>query len=116
MKLSEETKEFAVFSSLVVLVILIFSFILFKMTGMKVALGIIFVSLPFYLLLSNFEFNQGEKVVFSLLLGLTIFPSLVYLLGFFASFKVSIFVVFVVLVSIAFALSKYKKSKKHFIF
>lgn len=103
--------ELAIFSLIILLAALIFSYALFGMTGIRVVLGVIFVSVPFYLVLNNFELAEGEKFVFSILLGLTIFPSLAYLLGLVVSFKISIVVAFVVFIIIALALRKYKPKK-----
>jgi hypothetical protein len=111
MKLSEESKELIAFVSVALAVVLIFSYWLFGATGVRVVFGIFFMSLPFYLFLNNFSLTQGEKFVFSLLIGITIFPSLVYLLGLLISFKLSITVVFVVLICLD-AVLIYLKTKK----
>lgn len=95
------------------LLILIFSFTLFGITGIRIVFGIVFISLPFYLILNKFKFSQGEKFVFSILLGVTIFPSLVYLLGLIISFRIAIAVIFVILISLAIVLNKYKKFKEN---
>ena len=108
MKLNKEFAELAVFSSIMLLIALVFSYILFGIAGIRVALGIIFISLPFYLLLNNFELAEGEKLVFSILLGLTIFPSLAYLLGLVVPFRIAIASVFVLLIAIWLLLRKYK--------
>ena len=108
MKLNKEFAELAVFSSIMLLIALVFSYILFGITGIRVALGIIFISLPFYLVLNNFELAEGEKLVFSILLGLTIFPSLAYLLGLVVPFRIAIASVFVLLIAIWLLLRKYK--------
>lgn len=108
MKISNGQKEIAVFSSIILLACLIFSFMLFGITGMRVVLGIAFVSMPFYLILGNFGLNEGEKFVFSVLLGLTILPSLAYLLGFIIGFRLSIAITFVLLMAAAF-MPKMKK-------
>ncbi|MBI2660065.1 hypothetical protein HYX07_02795 [Candidatus Woesearchaeota archaeon] len=105
-------KDIHVFALVAALPILIFSYILFGMTGIRVALGIVFVSLPFYILLNKLELEEGEKFVFSALLGLTIFPSLVYILGFLISFRLAIAAAFIVFVGIAIAVIKYNNSKK----
>lgn len=101
MKISSESRELAVFLSIIVLITLIFSFVMFGITGLRVALGVIAVSLPFYLMLNKIDITQGEKVVFSILLGITIFPSFVYLLGFLVSFRIAILIVFILLMCIA---------------
>lgn len=90
-------------------VILFFSFFVFGITGIRLVLGIILVSIPFYFILKNFRLTDSELFTFSLLLGLTIFPSLVYLLGFFVSFKLAIAFLFLFFILIALALWKYKK-------
>lgn len=107
--LINEQKELMVFSSIAILIVLIFSFALFSITGVKVALGIIFISFPFYLILNNFELTEGEKAVFSILLGFTLFASLVYLIGLIVPFRISIIITFVALIVVAFLIRKYKK-------
>lgn len=97
-----------VFLLIAVLIALVFSYILFGVTGIRVILGIVFISFPFYLLLNNFELTEGEKSVFSILLGLTIFPSLVYLLGLVISFRIAIITIFIVLIILVFILRQYK--------
>lgn len=111
MNISKELKEFAVLLSIALFMALAFSFVLFGITGARVVLGVVFVSLPFYFMLNNFELEESEKIVFSILLGLTILPSFVYLLGFVFSFRISIGIVFVILVIIAFISKKYKSKK-----
>ncbi|MEK6946855.1 MAG: hypothetical protein AABX32_04575 [Nanoarchaeota archaeon] len=109
MEFKIKDKGFAVFLLACLLVILIFSYALFGMAGLRVALGIIFVSLPFYFILNNFNLEEGEKFIFSLVLGITIFPSLVYALGFLISFKISITIAFIFLLIVAFTMPKIKK-------
>ena len=103
----KEPKGFVIFLSIILLAFLVFSFALFGITGVRVFLGIIFISFPFYLMLNNFKLNEAEKFVFSVLLGLAIFPSLVYLLGLLISFKIAIAAAFVIFIGIAVALKKY---------
>jgi len=109
LNLSEEIKTQLVFYSVVLLVILIFAFALFGMVGVRVALGIVFMSLPFYLLLRSFDLTEGEKVLFSILLGITIFPSLTYILGLVISFRIAIIVMFILLIGVVFVLRKIKR-------
>ena len=108
---NDEFREFIVFFSIVLLIALVFLFILFGMTGARVVLGIILISLPFYLILNRFDVEEGEKFIFSILLGLTLFPSLVYLLGLVISFRISILITFISITVISFALKKYKQRK-----
>ncbi|MDP6548123.1 MAG: hypothetical protein QF917_04170 [Candidatus Woesearchaeota archaeon] len=110
MKLSNDSKELVIFLSIIAVVIAIFSFALFGITGVRVFIGIVFMSLPFYLLLDNFKLTPGEKFVFSVILGITILPSLAFILGFVISFRLAILVIFIVLVIAAVALRKYKKN------
>jgi hypothetical protein len=82
--------------------------VLFGITGLRIVFGLVFISVPFYLILNKFKLPEGEKFVFSFLLGITMFPSLVYLLGLVISFRMAIALVFVFLMGIAIALRKYK--------
>jgi len=111
LKLNKESMELAIFSSIMLLIALIFSYVLFGITGIRVALGIIFISLPFYLALNNFGLAEGERLVFSILLGLTIFPSMAYLLGLVMPFRTAIAAAFAVFIIIAFLSGKYKPKK-----
>ncbi|MBI2658935.1 hypothetical protein HYX05_02415 [Candidatus Woesearchaeota archaeon] len=105
---SDEFKMFVVFLSLVFSTIIVFSFVLFGITGLRIIFGLIFISLPFYIMLSKFEISESEKLIFAILLGLTIFPSLVYILGLLISFRIAIILTFLALMLMAFALKKYK--------
>ena len=109
--LSSEKKEFIIFLSIILLVVLVFSFALFGIVGIRVVFGLIIVSLPFYFILNNFEFNEGEKIVLSILLGLAIFPSFAYLIGFVVSFRLAIAITFIALVGAAVASNKFKTKK-----
>ena len=109
MNLSEELKEFIIFLSIILTIALAFSFMLFGLTGARTVFGIVFVSLPFYLMLNKLIIGKGEKFVFSILLGFTIFAGLVYLIGLLASFKIAIVATFVLLLGGAIVSIKYKK-------
>lgn len=109
MKLSNESKESILFESIILLIILIFSYYLFGAAGIRVALGIVFMSLPFYLILNNFDFGEGEKFVLSILMGITLFPSFAYLLGLIISFRIAIAVSFAVFLATAAIMWKYKQ-------
>ena len=109
--LNNEQKELLVFLLITILIALIFSFVLFGLTGIRVVLGILFISLPFYLILNNFELTEGEKSVFSILFGLTLFSALVYILGLVISFRIAIIITFIVLIIVAFLIRKFKAKK-----
>ncbi len=106
-----ETKELLVFVSIAILVVGIFSFVVFGLTGLRVFFGIVFISVPFYFILNNFELSESEKFVFSILLGLTLFSSLVYLLGLLVSFRMAIAVAFALFILADLLLRKYRKPK-----
>ena len=78
--------------------------------GLRTVLGIlIIIFLPFYLIFDNFNLSQEEKISFSFFVGIMMFPSLAYLLGFIVPFKISIFVTFVSLLILGYLLKKYLK-------
>lgn len=105
-------KGFLAFALILIAAIAVFSSALFGLTGARVVFGIILVSVPFYFILGSFGLAEGEKIVFSVLSGLTIFPSLVYILGFLISFRISIIMAFIILIGLALLLHKYRKSWK----
>jgi len=112
MNLKNEAKELIVFVIIVMSAAAILSYALFGTTGIRVVAGIALMSLPFYILLNRFELTEGEKFVFSILLGLTIFPSLVYILGLVAPFRFGIAVSFFVFICISIAVARYKSKKR----
>lgn len=97
-----------IYLSLALAVVLVFSFFFFGITGLRVVLGIALVSIPFYLINDCFQLSYGEKFVFSIIMGTTIFPSIVYILGLFISFRISILVTFLALLLMAMVLRKFK--------
>jgi len=111
LKLSSETKELIAFTSAILLVVLAFSYYFFNIAGMKVVLGIVLMSLPFYLILNTFSFKEGEKAVFSILMGVTLFPSLAYLIGLLISFKSAIAITFIIFMAAAAVAWRFRKQK-----
>ncbi len=97
----------------ILVLILLFSFILFGFTGVKVIGGaILLFFLPFYLILDNFDIELWEKIVFSFFIGIGIFPTFVYYLGIvFNSIRIAIVVTFVLLIGAGFVLKRFKKKK-----
>lgn len=100
---------------IILILIALFSFVFLGFTGFKVIFGILLVFfLPFYLILDNFDLSRSEKVIFSFFIGVGIFPAIVYWLATLISFRISIFIVFFLLVVISFLVKKYKASNnKH---
>ena len=105
---NKEERELLIFALILGIVIGIFSFFVFGLTGVRVFAGIIFISLPFYFILDNFGLSEAEKFVFSLLLGFTLFSGLAYLLGLLISFRLSIVIIFLALIAGVFAIKKWK--------
>lgn len=101
MKLNNDSKELLVFLAIIAVIIGIFLAFYFGLTGLKVFIGIIMASLPFYVFLNSFKLAEGEKFVLSIILGITLFPSFAYLLGFLVSFRMSIAIVFILLTAVS---------------
>ncbi len=92
---------------IILVLIGLFSFIFLGFTGFRVIFGMLLVFfLPFYILLGRFGLSRGERMVFSLFIGIGVFPSIVYWLGVFMSFRLAIVVTFVVLMIVALFLKK----------
>lgn len=98
------------FPAIILILIAIFFFAVFGLTGLRTVLGVFIIfMLPIYLILNNFDLNAEEKLVFSFFIGIGIFPSIVYLLGLVISFRIAIIITFIFLILIAYALKKYKR-------
>ena len=106
------SKEESIFILLILFLILIFSFTLFGVTGIRFVFGIVIMWLPFYFILSDFEFTTSEKFVFSILMAITIFPSIVFLIGFITSFKIAIAITFLLLTALSFLIKKIKRGNQ----
>ena len=106
---NKEERELLIFVLILGIVIGTFSFIVFGLTGIRVFAGVIFISLPFYFILDNFGLSEAEKFVFSLLIGFTLFSGLAYLLGLAVSFRLSMVIIFLVLIAIAFTIKKFRR-------
>ena len=111
-ELNNEIKQKIIFYSAMILTGLGFLYYFFGMTGARVGLGILFVSLPFYILLGAFSLSEGEVAVLSILAGFTLFSSVVYLLGLAISFRISILIAFAVLMGVAVVVRKVVGRKK----
>lgn len=76
--------------------------ILFGSKGLRFffGAGIVFV-FPVFMILKNLDISVGERVLFSLMLGLGIIPSIVYLSGFFLGSIITAVVIAVILIGAA---------------
>lgn len=109
MKLKLDDKVIIVIVSIL---FMIFFLVLFRVTGFRVAAGLIlFFLLPVYLILDNFNFSLDEKLVLSFFLSIGVTPTLVYYLGLLISFRFAMFIVFVVLVLIGVLIKRDKKKR-----
>ncbi|MBS3105497.1 hypothetical protein J4234_04525 [Candidatus Woesearchaeota archaeon] len=99
------------------LLVILVSFAMLGLAGLRTMLGIIIVMfLPFYLILDNLGMEQREKIFFSFFISIILFPSLVYWLGFVAPFKISIFVIFAALLIAAYTIKKFSKRERQLFF
>jgi apolipoprotein N-acyltransferase len=81
------------------ILVLAFFLILFGITGIRTVVGIFLLfMLPIYMIINNFDFDMGEKVIFSFFIGIGLFSTLTYWLGFVVgSLKLSALIIFILL-------------------
>lgn len=104
--------ENSIFLGSVLIFVIIVSFLMIGTAGLRIFLGVlILMPLPFYLFLDNFDFSLNEKIFFSFFISITIFPSMVYWLGFVLSFKISIAVAFLLIAMISIIIKKWLKKQ-----
>ena len=100
----------SVLPGIILIVISVFSFLILGFTGLRTVLALLAAMfLPFYLILNNFDMAQSEKFAFSFFIGIMLLPSLVYWLGFVVSFRISILIVFAVLLAAAYLIKKFRR-------
>ena len=93
------------------ILIILFSLLLFGITGLRVVAGVFLLFLlPFYLILDNFELSLIEKILFAFFIGLGIFPSIAYGVALLVnSIRLAVVITFVLLIGIGFVIMYYKK-------
>lgn len=100
----------AIFAAAIGILIAIFFFFAFGAAGLRLAIAFMLVYIfIFYLFLNNLDLGFAEKIVFSLFIGIGVFPSLVYTLGLVIPFRLAIFTSFAALAAAAFALKIFLK-------
>ena len=98
--------------SLAAILLILESFTLLGFNGSRTISGlIIFIFLPFFLVFDSLNLSYGEKLIFSFFVGIMVFPSLVFWLGFVASFKAAIIIVFIATLSLGLFLKFYFRKK-----
>ena len=106
LKLEQDT----IFAIAIGILSAIFFFFAFGIAGLRLAIMFMLVYIfIFYLFLNNLDLGFAEKIVFSLFIGIGVFPSLVYTLGLVISFRLAIFASFAMLAAAAFALKRFLK-------
>ena len=105
---TSEGRELIAYLLMGIVIVLAFSYFVFGITGARVMMGIGLITVPFYMILNNFSIDEGEKIVFSFLMGFTLFSSLAYLFGLVISFRLGILLAFIILAALAFLIRKFK--------
>jgi len=94
---------------LFIIVISSFFYFILGLQGALSALGIIvFFVVPFYFILNKLRLREDEKLAFSFFIGVGVFPAITYWLGIFISFRLSIFITFIILIAVIYLLNKFK--------
>ena len=103
-------KKKGIIAGLILLILLLF-FILFGVTGLRTIIGtILLFFVPFFLILNNFDLELDEKIIFSFFIGLGLFSTLTYWLGFLTgSLRISMVIVFFILSGVGLLIRKFKK-------
>ena len=90
---------------IVIILIAIFFFIRFGFTGLRTILAIILLYIiPSYALLSRFDLDSNERLIFSIFLGIGLISTLVYFLGLIIRFSSAIIIVAVLLIILIFGI------------
>jgi len=95
----------------ILIAILLFSFMVYGTSGTKVVLTVLVLFfLPFFLILNNFDFTLGEKIMFAFFMSMGTYSTLVYWIGFITgSLKVSAIVSALLLIGIAYLIKAVKR-------
>ena len=110
--MEQKAEDFG-FIGIIVAITLIFLFFILGLKGLITGIGvIIFLVIPFYLILDSFSLENDEKLVFSFFLGAGIFGSIAYWIGYFISFRIAIFVTLILLLLVVFFVKKFSEKKQ----
>lgn len=95
-------------AGLILVALAIFFFVVLGFVGLKTILAVLLLFiLPFYLLLRKW-FSEEESVFYAFFVGMGIFSTLVYNLGFIVGIRWAIAITFVVLIALVFLLKNVK--------
>ena len=107
LQIDEEKIETLQIGSVLIAAVFAFFYFILGIQGALSALGIMaFFVLPFYLIFNKLNLGADEKLVFSLFIGAGIFPAIAYWLGIFISFRLAIFITFIILIAAVYFLNK----------
>jgi hypothetical protein len=107
MKLDDKTT-----AGIIIGLILVFALVFLGFTGLRTIAGLIIIAcLPTYLILDTINIEKGEKIIFSIFISAGLFPGIVYWLGTVISFRLSIFIAFIIAMALALFLRKRNKHK-----
>ncbi|MBI2653408.1 hypothetical protein HYX02_01215 [Candidatus Woesearchaeota archaeon] len=102
-----------VFIGVVMLVILPFFYFILGLSAAMSVLGIVLLFIvPMFFILDNFNLEQDEKIIFSFFIGVGVFPSITYWVGMIMSFRVAIFVSFIVLAGAGVLIRRFYRKKQ----
>ena len=86
-------------------ILLVGSYLVSGIYGLKVVLILILFFIPFYLIFSLFDFSLSEKILFSLFISLTFFAYIVYwVMQITHSYRISLVVSYLILIVVYFVL------------
>ena len=110
LQIDKEKIESIQIGSLIILAVIVFFYFILGLQGALSALGIIiFFVVPFYFMFNKLNLREDEKLAFSFFIGAGIFPAIAYWLGIFLSFRLAIFITFVLLMAALYLLGKFRK-------
>ena len=95
-------------------IIAVATLIVLGFTGLRAILGsIVIMMLPIYLILNKTSLDPLEKTIFSIFLGVGIVPGLVYWPSTIISLRITVALVFLLLMVIAFVIKSKPNNNQH---
>ena len=98
------------FALLFIAILLAGSYLVSGIYGLKVVAILLFFAIPFYLILTLYNFKLYEKLIYSIFISLAFFPFFVYwIMQIIKSYRISLIVTYIALIVVYFILSAIKK-------
>jgi len=110
---NKEKMEFSKFTLFCLALLIVGSYFVSGIYGLRIVLALIFLTIPFYLIISLFDFNLSEKIIYSLFISFAGVALFIYWINqIIYSYRMSIAIFYILLIAVYFTINILIKKKE----